>query len=225
MTTSIAQIIRAKRLGVLIRDARLAYNKSIAECAEAVGVTPEQFEEFELGEQSPSLPVLELLAFHLKIPVEHFFGYSTLADSMKPEKKIDPSQVIRLRQRLVGACLQQARSEAGLSLEELAAKAGLEPAVLEAYELGEEAIPLPVLDALAQPLRKQLRDFQDQNGPVGTWANQQKIILEFQQMPPELQAFVCKPVNHPYIQLAVRLSEMDVAKLRAVAEGLLEITL
>ena len=41
----------------------------------------------------------------------------------------------------------------------------------------------------------------------------------------ELQGFVCKPINRPYLELAVRLSEMSVEKLRGVAEGLLEITL
>jgi hypothetical protein len=44
-------------------------------------------------------------------------------------------------------------------------------------------------------------------------------------MPSELQSFVVKPINQPYLELAQRLSEMSVEKLRAVAEGLLEITL
>jgi len=40
-----------------------------------------------------------------------------------------------------------------------------------------------------------------------------------------LLAFVLKPINLPYLELAKRLSEMSVDKLRDVAEGLLEITL
>ena len=36
--------IRTKKLGVLIRDARLATGKSLEECAQAVGVTPDRFE-------------------------------------------------------------------------------------------------------------------------------------------------------------------------------------
>ena len=50
-------------------------------------------------------------------------------------------------------------------------------------------------------------------------------MQDFKEMPPELQAFVAKPINLPYLELAQRLSEMSVDKLRAVAEGLLEITL
>jgi hypothetical protein len=44
-------------------------------------------------------------------------------------------------------------------------------------------------------------------------------------MPVDLQTFVSKPINRPYLELAQRLSEMSVDKLRSVAEGLLEITL
>ena len=40
-----------------------------------------------------------------------------------------------------------------------------------------------------------------------------------------MQQFVSKPVNQPYLELAQRLSEMSVERLRSVAEGLLEITL
>jgi hypothetical protein len=40
-----------------------------------------------------------------------------------------------------------------------------------------------------------------------------------------LQSFVSQPINRPYIELAQRLSEMPTAKLRTIAEGLLEITL
>jgi hypothetical protein len=50
-------------------------------------------------------------------------------------------------------------------------------------------------------------------------------MQNFAELSPELQDFLSKPINRPYLELAQRLSEMDVEKLRAVAEGLLEITL
>jgi len=52
----LAMKIRAKKLGVLIRDVRLSKNKSIEECAQAVGITTSLFMEYEYGEKSPSLP-------------------------------------------------------------------------------------------------------------------------------------------------------------------------
>jgi hypothetical protein len=44
-------------------------------------------------------------------------------------------------------------------------------------------------------------------------------------LPVELQDFVSKPINRPYLEIAHRLSEMPADQLRAVAEGLLAITL
>jgi hypothetical protein len=53
---------------------------------------------------------------------------------------------------------------------------------------------------------------------------QQKAIQDFLQLPPELQNFVCKPVNRPYLELAMKLSGMSTDKLRSVAEDILDIT-
>ncbi len=39
MVNSLAIVIRSKKLGVLIRDARLSAGKRIDECAAAIGVT------------------------------------------------------------------------------------------------------------------------------------------------------------------------------------------
>jgi len=107
----------------------------------------------------------------------------------------------------------------------VAAKTGIPAAQLESYELGQAAVPLPELESLAGVLKTSLRQFQDQKGPVGSWFVQQRVVKDFMELTPELQAFVSKPINRPYLELALRLSEMQVDKLRAVAEGLLEITL
>ena len=48
---------------------------------------------------------------------------------------------------------------------------------------------------------------------------------DFLQLPVELQNFVCKPINRPYLELALKLSGMSAEKLRGVAEDLLDITL
>ena len=74
-------------------------------------------------------------------------------------------------------------------------------------------------------LQMSVREFQDQRGPVGQWVAQKQALDAFKDLPPDIQQFVSKPINQPYLELAQRLSEMSVDKLRAVAEGLLEITL
>ncbi len=47
----------------------------------------------------------------------------------------------------------------------------------------------------------------------------------FDELPPEVQAFVVEPVNIGYLETAMRLSKLDVHRLRRIAEGLLDITL
>lgn len=220
-----ALLIRAKKLGVLIRDARLTAGKSSAECAQAIGVSAEIFDEYEFGEKSPSLPELEVLAFYLDIPLEHFWRNETISGGGGGKEKPEFEQIVQLRQRMIGVLLRQTRLEAGLSLEELAEKSWSSATLLESYELGEKPIPLPDLEIISRALSRPIKDFQDRHGPIGRWTTQQRMIQDFTALDPDLQSFVCKPVNRPYIELAQRLSEMSVEKLRAVAEGLLEITL
>jgi hypothetical protein len=55
--------------------------------------------------------------------------------------------------------------------------------------------------------------------------SQQESIQRFLELPPDMQNFIAQPINRPYLELAQRLSEMEVNKLRGIAEGLLEITL
>lgn len=220
----ILMTIRTKKLGVLIRDARLATGMSVEECAQAVGVTPSRFEGYEFGEESPSLPELEILAYTLRVPLEHFWGKERLKKNGKVAS-LDAAQVKKLRQKMIGALVRKERVARGLTLEEMASATGLNMETLRAYELGEAAIPIPELEAISLALSTSIFEFQDRHSPVGHWFEEQKTNREFKDLPIELQGFVCKPINRPYLELAVRLSEMSVEKLRAVAEGLLEITL
>lgn len=215
--------IRAKKLGVLIRDARLKTCKTVEECAMAIGVSPEDFQSYELGERSPSLPELELLAYFLKVPLDHFWGDSLL-EVEDDRLGFDPKRLIALRQKIIGVLLRKYRLEKGLSIQELGERMEIGVEELSSYELGERAIPLPTLELLASELGWQIKAFQDQRGPVGSWLTQQQYFKNFLSLPPEIQEFVCKPINHSYLEVAHRMSEMPVDKLRNIAEILLEIT-
>jgi transcriptional regulator with XRE-family HTH domain len=217
--------IRAKKLAVLMRAARQKTGKSAQECAQAINVPLDVYEAYELGEASPSLPQVELLAYTLNIPLEHFYGDNFDGGEKKAASEYDPERLLLLRQRMVGVMLKKARLEAGLTLESAAELVGLSGDMLERFELGEDSISLPVLESLARIYGRTVEDFQDRSGPVGQWIRQQTTVREIMELPPELQKFVTLPVNRPYIELAQRLSQMSVEKLRAVAEGLLEITL
>ena len=95
---------------------------------------------------------------------------------------------------------------------------------LKAFELGERPVPLPELEGLVGLLGGQIEAIFDQTGPIGKWMIQQKAVQDFLELPPELQNFVSKPVNRPYLELAMKLSGMSTGKLRSVAEDLLDIT-
>lgn len=220
----IMKIIRAKKLGVLVRDARIKSGKSAQECAQAMGISGDDLTAMEFGDRPPTLPELELFAYALEVPLEHFWGSETLNPNGS-EKLVDPTEITKIRQGSIGELIQKGRDEAKLSLDEMADKTGITPERLQAYEQGVMPIPLPELENVARVLNNSVGYFEDQQGPVGSWFAEEKFMRSFKDLPVELQEFITKPINRPYLELAVRLSELKVDKLRALAEGLLEITL
>jgi len=138
---------------------------------------------------------------------------------------VDMARLIALRQRMIGATLRQERNNVNISIRHLAEKTGVSQSRLKAYELGERAIPVPELEVILSVMGSRIETFFDQNGPVGQWMNSQQALQKFLELPEEMQNFVCQPVNRPYLELAMKLSDMSREKLRSVAEGLLDITL
>jgi transcriptional regulator with XRE-family HTH domain len=217
--------VRSRKLGVLIRDARLAARKTIPECAIAIGVTSGIFRAYEEGRRSPSLPEMEILTFYLGLPIRHFWGKESKSEAPSPTAALNIPALSNIRQRMVGALLRQEREKASISVKALAEQSGISGARLRSFELGDRPIPLPVLEALISLLGGQIETLLDQTGPIGQWMSQQKAISDFLQLPADLQEFVCKPVNRPYLELALKLSGLSTNKLRSVAEDLLDITL
>ena len=220
-----AQItIRAKKLGILIRDARMASRRSTKECASAINVTNGVYKAYEEGRKAPSLPELETLVYYLELPIDHFWSSESLSDAPARIDALDLPRLTDLRHRMIGALLRQERMDASLSMKSVAEQTGVSTSRLKRYEMGERPIPLPELEIILKVLGGRIEPFFDQGGPIGQWMTQQRAIQQFLDMPPELQNFVCQPVNRPYLDLARKLSEMSTDKLRSVAEDLLDIT-
>ena len=220
-----AQItIRAKKLGILIRDARIASRLSIKECASAINVTNGVFKAYEEGRKAPSLPELETLVYYLELPINHFWSNEALSDAPSRIDELNLPRLTELRHRMIGALLRQERMDASLSMKAVAEQTGISTGRLKRYEMGERPIPLPELEVILKVLGGRIETFFDQGGPIGQWMIQQKAVQQFLDMPVELQNFVCQPVNKPYLDLARKLSEMSTDKLRSVAEDLLDIT-
>src|SRR5262249_2477349 len=129
--------IRTKKLGVLIRDARLAARRTPIECAKAIGVTKGLFRSYEEGRRAPSLPEIETLVYYLKLPIDHFWGQSSISDDAPVTEPLDLPQLVAIRQRMIGALLRQERNNASLSVKSLTHETGISGGHIKSYELGE----------------------------------------------------------------------------------------
>ena len=217
--------IRIKKLAIMISDARRYSRRTAEECANVIGVSREEFQSIEQGKTAPSLPQLEALAFFFDVPVEHFWSNKVMDENGAMQQDATVNQSLRrLRDRYLGTRLRQLRLEAALTPEALAEKTSLSVETIEQYESGRVSIPLPALESVVRALNGRIEDVFDASGRIGDWRTKKQAMRAFLDLSPRHQQFVSRPVNIPYIELAIRLSDLSVEKLRAIAEGLLEIT-
>jgi transcriptional regulator with XRE-family HTH domain len=222
-TTEEKLTLRNRIIGVLLRDARERAGKSKRECAEAVGVSTDSITAFEEGSKPISLPELEILAYVTHTPTSHFLGHTP--ELVPEEESLQLEEIMALRHRIVGALLRQARLDADMTQKDLADVLGCSPSQISSYEYGERPVSLAELELLARHLNLPIEYFIDsQGGSVGQWHQQQEAWRRFLELPREVQEFVARPTNVKYLEVAMRLDQMPVGTLRAIAEGLLEIT-
>lgn len=213
---------RAGILAGLIQDARIHAKRSPDECAKALGISADDFSRIEAAEKDISLPELEVLAMCLMVPMAYFWGSLALKETKETDYELYKS----LRQRIIGALLRQARIQAELTPEELASTQNTDTEQIEVYETGTEAIPYFQLEKLAGELDVSVQYFANEDhGPLAQYEIEQHLQKRFDDLPPEVKVFVVEPINLSYLKTAMRLSEMDVDKLRSIAEGILDITL
>ncbi len=215
-------LLRDRIIGVLLRDARRRAGWSRAECAEALGASPDAFKAYEEGRAPVSLPELEVLGYLLNTPITHFVRRDSELKS-RPDD-LDFGAILNVRHRLIGALMRQARLEAGLSQEDLAELLNCTTERISDYERGRQAVPLAELELLAPHLEVSLEHFMDDGrGTVGGWHRQRELDSRFHDLPAELQAFVADLDNKPYLKLAMTLSQLSASTLRELAEVMLEI--
>ncbi len=215
--------LRARMLGVLIRDARLARNRTAATCAASLGIEEQTLLNWEYGLEQPSLPQLELLAYELGVPISHFWSMATFAGDGQAHA-IPREDYLTLRDRVVGAQMRRLRVEAGLDLDALSARTGIPAERLAAYELGQIAIPLTELAALASTLNVSLNVFLEASSRVGRWLALQEEFQRFSQLPEDIRHFISNPTNRSFLQLAIWFSTLDVDELRGIAESILHLS-
>ena len=218
-------LTRNKIIGVLLRKARMDASKSIEQCAQALACDPAFISRAEEGQEGLSLPQLESLAHVLHVPLSWFLDPGELPDD---EDELQPppyEDIMLIRRKIIGVMLRQARLAAGRSLNDLAPSLGCAPQYLDSVELGEEPISLVKLQALSNALDIPFEQMVAQDeSPVGS----QQLEVHDSSLPehlsPEVREFIRMPINTPYLQVAMNLSQMPAETIRQIASGLLEIT-
>lgn len=216
--------LRNRILGILIQNARDRARASRRECAAVLGVSSNKFAGYEDGSKPISLPELELLARFLEVPLSAFRSSDSLNEAAKETTLPNPDLFLQLRHRVVGARLRQARQESGRTQQDLAELLECSTSTISDYEYGRRPIPVADLEVIGRALNVPLEYFADQDSEIGEWHRLQEQFELFKALPSEVRDFVVRPINSSYLELAVKLSQMPAGSLRAIAEGLLEIT-
>lgn len=215
------ELTRAQILGNLIRDARLYAGQRHRDCAKVLGITEDEYKQAEAGEYPITLPDLEVLALYLKVPMGYFWGTDRLFEA----KDVNFAGMLDLRQKVIGAMIRQSRLQARETTASFAELLGIEEDVVQAYESGSTAIPYLQLEELCRHLDLSINHFvDDQHGPLRRHEAEQRLQKIFDGLDVDMQSFLANPTNVSYLETAKTLSEMDVQRLRQVAESLLEIT-
>jgi transcriptional regulator with XRE-family HTH domain len=216
--------IRGKMIGVLIRDARQNAGRTLEDCARKLQVTPEEVEQWELGDQTPSLPQLELLAYFLDVPVSHFWSTNTLEASEQDFSRMQ-REYLALRDRMIGALLRQAREALELTQDDLSDLSGISSEAINAYEFGEIPIPMQELTVLANGVKKNINYFLESSSHIGELLTLREDWKHFTQLPEEIRQFAVNPLNVGFIEIAILFSQMPTDRLRRVGESVLNITM
>jgi transcriptional regulator with XRE-family HTH domain len=212
--------IRSKMIGVLLRAARLRSGKTVKQCAEWLGCSAHIFSQYEYGRRPVSLPELELLARLFRVPVRHLYD-DTVAVLGVPSAKSPPQQILRIRHKEIGVLLREARSRAGMTQKQCAEILSTSTDTVSKYEHGSKAVPFAHLELLAEFLGIPVSNFRDRGleaecgsqllPPDEVWGN----------LPPEIKRFICEADSLPYLEMALRLSELPADSLRHLAEAML----
>ncbi len=216
--------IRAKMIGVLLRDARVKAGRSYDDCAHFLNVPAEEIERWEYGDEAPSLPQLELAAFYLNVPVSHFWGVDTL-QATSDDYSSTQADYLALRDRMIGTLLRIAREESGLSVEALSEATRIPVEQITQYEQGEAALPIHELTVLSNTLKKNINYFMESGSHLGDWLAMREEWKHFTKLPPDIRKFVSNPINVGFLEIAILFSQMPADKLRRVGESVLNISM
>jgi len=192
--------LRNRMLGIQIKKNRYQQNQSVEQLAQVCEITPSDLETYENGQTPIPLPLFLKISEVLHLPYER----------IQPAESISPVEIEVPPVVQPDEILQQLVPEPTMATE----SDFVEPPITQSDANPIPQGPEPVV------LNETIPVLTEENIP-----SLQSLIEEFPGISDELREFITKPVNVPYLELAMRLSRMDAKKLRDIAESLLEITL
>jgi transcriptional regulator with XRE-family HTH domain len=232
-TKTQVKTLRAHKLAALILDARLYARRTPEESCALLGWDAYHLQSLESAIIAPSLPELEALAAFYAVPVDHFFGSTSLSDEMPKLRTDTMNQRLQLRHRILGAMIMQTRSRQDLSREDLGLLTDISIDLLTQYELGQTPIPVTDLEDITHALQVDLALWIDSYAiptqatsfkPVTSMVQEESEEIDYSQVPSDLSDFITNPLNKQYLIIANKLSALPADQLRRIAESLLEIT-
>jgi transcriptional regulator with XRE-family HTH domain len=144
------QVIRLKIMGTLLRHARLSAGRSQAELAAALHVSRHHYAQYEHGKREISLPELQHVAELCGVPLGYFFDDE--AEVEEETLEITHEVAPRIKRKILGSLLRQARQLAGKSQKECAELLGASIGLISQYEQGEKEISTAEIELLAPHL-------------------------------------------------------------------------
>lgn len=237
--------LKRKMLGVRLRSARTQVGLNITEAAHQLGVEPATLTNYELGASETSLPELEAMAQMFAVPVSYFWATERIK---APNRTANVSKRISIRRKIIGVQLKQIREETDQTPGQLAEVLGCSVDDLTNYEAGKKSVPFSQLESLAAHLNMPLSRFLEGSAepapvaqpdlqpeiPVPTPRSQPDSqgdqvavptdLAWLASMPDDIKEFLADPASLLYLRLSMRLHGLSTETLRALAEGILDIT-
>ncbi len=210
----------AAEIGALISKARQFAGKTSKECANLLGISVKRYEQVENGQLFLSLPEIESLAYFFGVLPQVLLGEEPLKEKTSRLNPEQLQQLIQIRQRIIAATIQLARTQKGLSLKNLAETTKISAARLKRYERLATTIPLNEMHAITAALDISFPSLFNKAGPLADWLKDQKKWEAFCELPEALQDFITTPENRKFLELAMRLKETGIQNLEGLTASL-----
>lgn len=214
--------LRGKIVGVRIRQCRMAASRSIEDCAEHLGVSPQLATDWEYGDRSPSQPQLERLSSYLNVSASTFLQGNEPAAIQDGCAKSDGLPA--LRQQLLGGLLRVARGIKGISIEQLSEITAIDRDLVQEYEYGERMIPINHLLILGNSLDRDPEYFLGNAQGTGVEAGGESAANSPESTSVNDSSLADDHTAQGIITLAIAFSQIPPEELRGIADALLLIS-